>query len=236
MPPDLDLPRILAIALIFAAWAFYSPILKLIGRGTLNHQLHVVRRSWMNMLLRTHRDHRTFDGLMMGHIMNSISFFGSATLLVLAGLVGSLANVHDLHGVVSELKYMGPMSIELFTLYLAIVTLCLGVCFFSFVYALRKLAYTLAMIGGLGEAPGDDKYSQIMVAATATVLTEAVKSLNNGIRGYYFAVSALFLFVGPYVCMVVTLLMSSLLYFRQAFSTTAGAIGIYVDAIEKRDA
>jgi len=235
MPPDLDLPKIAAIALIFSAWALYGPILGLIGRGTLNLQLHAVRRSWMHMLISTARDHRTFDALMMGHIMNSISFFGSATLLVLAGLVGSLANVNDLYGVVRELKFVGTMSVELFTLYLTVVTTALGVSFFSFVYALRKLAYTLAMIGGLGEAPGDDPQSQIMVAETATVLTEAVKSLNNGIRGYYFAVSALFLFIGPYACMLMTLVMASILYSRQAFSRTAKAIAIYVDAIKKRD-
>ena len=36
-----------------------------------------------------------------------------------------------------------------------------------------------------------------MIAQTAVVLTESVKSLNNGIRGFYFAVASLFLFVGP---------------------------------------
>jgi len=42
------------------------------------------------MLLNTARDHRTFDAVLLGHISNSMSIFGSATLLVLAGLLGML--------------------------------------------------------------------------------------------------------------------------------------------------
>jgi uncharacterized membrane protein len=111
------------------------------------------------------------------------------------------------------------------------LTVIMAICFFSFTYALRKLAYTLAMIGGLSEAPGDDPQSKIMVVETATVMTEAVKSLNTGIRGYYFALAAFFLFVGPYACMAMTAAMSGLLLYRQGFSTTALAIERYVDAM-----
>jgi uncharacterized membrane protein len=191
LPNDLDLPRILAIVLIFAMWGLYSPILSALGRGTLNAQLHVVRMRWMRMLLQTHRDHRTFDALMMGHISNSMAFFGSATLLVLAGLLGTLANISRLYAAVMEIKFIPLMSLELFTIYFVALT----------------------------------------VMETATVMTEAVKSLNNGIRGYYFALAAFFLFVGPYACMVMTAAMSGLLLYRQGFSTTALAIERYVDAM-----
>jgi uncharacterized membrane protein len=231
LPTDLDLPRILAIVLLFASWGLYSPILSALGRGTLNAQLHVVRMRWMRMLLQTHRDHRAFDALMMGHISNSMAFFGSATLLVLAGLLGTLANISRLYAAVMEIKFVPVISLELFTIYFVTLTVIMAVCFFSFTYALRKLAYTLAMIGGLSDAPGDDSQSMIMVMETATVMTEAVKSLNTGIRGYYFALAAFFLFVGPYSCMIMTAAMSGLLLYRQGFSTTALAIERYVDAM-----
>ena len=200
LPSDADLPHVLAIILLFAMWGLYSPILSAMGRGTLNAQLHVVRMRWMRMLLQTHRDHRTFDALMMGHISNSMAFFGSATLLVLAGLLGTLANISNLYGTVMAIKFIPIVSIELFTIYFITLTVIMAICFFSFTYALRKLSYTLAMLGGLSEAPGDDPQSKIMILETATVMTEAVKSLNNGIRGFYFAVAAIFLFAGPYYC------------------------------------
>jgi uncharacterized membrane protein len=233
IPNDLDLPRLFAILFIFIMWLLYTPILNTLGHGTLNAQLHVVRQRWMRMLVQTGRDHRTFDAVILGHISNSMSFFGSATLLVLAGLLGTLANISHLYASVLAVKFVPFISLELFTIYFATLTFIMAVCFFSFTYALRKLSYTLALVGGISEAPGHDASSQIMVAQTATVMTEAVKSLNNGIRGYYFAVGALFLFAGPYYSILMTTVMSGILLYRQGFSTTALAIERYVDAMTK---
>lgn len=126
------------------------------------------------------------------------------------------------------------MSLELFTMHFAALAVIMAFAFFSFTYSLRKLAYTMAMIGALPEAPCTDEHSQSMIDQTAMVLTDAVKSLNNGIRGFYFAVAALFLFAGPVVSIVVTLTISVLLYWRQGLSTVALAIERYVEAMEKR--
>jgi uncharacterized membrane protein len=231
---DLDPLRVFALVFLFAMWGLYGPILRVLGRGTLNAQLHVVRLRWMRMLLQTPREKRTFDAVMLGHISSSMSFFGSATLLVLAGLLGTLANISRIYAAVMEIQFVPVVSLELFTIYFATLTFIMAICFFSFTYALRKLAYTLAMIGGLNEAPGGDANSQVMISETATVMTEAVKSLNNGIRGYYFAVAALFLFAGPYHSIAMTAVMSAILLYRQGFSTTALAIGRYVDAMNGR--
>ena len=115
----------------------------------------------------------------------------------------------------------------------AILTLILALSFFAFTYALRKMAYTFALLGGLQESAADTPESRIMVEQTATVLTEAVRSINNGIRGFYYAIAALFLFAGPYICMAATIIITGVLYFRQMFSPTAIAIGRHVEAFKK---
>ncbi len=235
MPADLDIWRFAAIALIFALWIGYGPILAIFGRGTLNAQLHVVRMKWMRMVINSKRENRVFDGILLGHIAGQMSFFGSATLLVLAGLLGTLAGVNHLHATLLAIPFFPPTTLQLFTIHFAALTVIIAFAFFSFTYSLRKLAYTLAMIGALPEAPCQDAHAQAMIDQTATVLTEAVKSLNNGIRGFYFAVAALFLFFGPFVSIAVTLAVSVVLYWRQGLSTTALAIERYVDAMAKRE-
>jgi uncharacterized membrane protein len=233
LPPDFGWPHAVAVALIFGLWGFYTPILKLIGRGSLNSQLHVVRLRWLEMHQGIEREHRVFDAIMLGHISNSISFFGSGTLIVLAGLVGALANVSNVYLLSRGLKFVDQtMSLELFTLYFSLLTLILAMSFFAFTYALRKMAYTFAMMGGLQAAPAESQASRIMGEQSAIVLTEAVRSINSGIRGYYYAVAALFLFAGPYFCIVATLAITGLLYYRQLFSPTALAIARYVDALK----
>jgi uncharacterized membrane protein len=233
LPSDFGLPHAAAVALIFGLWGLYTPVLKLIGRGTLNSQLHAVRLRWLQMHQGIEREHRVFDAILLGHISSSISFFGSGTLIVLAGLVGALANVNSLFLLTRELKFVDrAMSLELFTLYFAVLTLILALCFFSFTYALRKMAYTFAMLGGLQATRAESVESRVMGEQSAVVLTEAVRSINSGIRGFYYAIAALFLFAGPYVAIAATLAITALLYYRQLFSPTAVAIAKYVDVLK----
>jgi uncharacterized membrane protein len=136
VPSDFTLAHAVAITLLFAAWWLYSPILKLFGRGTLNAQLGVVRLRWMSLSIA--RQNRTFDALLLNQVISSVAFFGSATLIVVAGLIGTFANVKAVHAVIADLHFFAPMSVELLAINLGAVALILGISFFSFTYALRK--------------------------------------------------------------------------------------------------
>ena len=233
LPIDFRLPEAIAIGLIFALWGLYAPILRIFGKGSLNIQLHAVRMRWLQVHQGTEREHRVFDAIMLGHISSSVSYFGSATLLVLAGLVGTLANVNHIYIMTRELKFLAPISVDLFTLHLVVLTLILALSFFSFTYALRKMSYTFALLGGLQDTSAETPESKIMIEQAATVLTEAVRSINTGIRGFYYAIAVLFLFAGPWICIAATLAITGILFYRQLFSPTAIAIGRYVDALNK---
>lgn len=235
LPYDFDFLHLFAVALVFIMWWLYAPILRYLGRGTLNAQLHVVRLKWMRMLLHSRRENRVFDGILLGQVSGSMSFFGSGTLIVLAGLVGTLASINHVHASLTEMAFFPPISLGLFTIDLAAITLIMAFCFFSFTYALRKLAYTLAMIGALDEAPATTPQAQVMISQTATVLTEALKSMNHGIRGYYYAVAGLFLFAGPVTSICMTMALSLLLYYRQGLSIEALAIERYVNAMTEEN-
>ena len=233
IPQGFGVAHAAAIGLIIALWGFYTPILKLLGRGSLNSQLHAVRLRWLQMHQGIEREHRVFDAILLGHISSSISYFGSGTLLVLAGLVSALANVNSVYLLTRSLAFVDhTMTLHLFTLCVFLLTAILAQCFFSFTYALRKMAYTFAMLGGLQATRADTPEARIMGEQSAVVLTEAVRSINTGIRGYYYAVAALFLFAGPYACMAATLTITALLYYRQLFSPTAVAIAKYVDVLK----
>ena len=234
LPNDFDPTHATAIVLILALWGFYTPILGMLGRGSLKSQLHVVRMRWLKVHQSTDREHRVFDAILLGHISNSISYFGSGTLLVLAGLVGALANVNSVFNLTRGLAFIDhTMSLQLFTLCVFLLAAILAQCFFSFTYALRKMAYTFAMLGGLQSTKADSVEARVMGEQSAVVLTEAVRSINTGIRGYYYAVAAMFLFAGPYACIAATLAITALLYYRQLFSPTAAAIAKYVDVLKQ---
>ena len=117
---DFTWLHVAAVALIFLLWAGYSPTLRLFGRGSLNEQLHVVRLRWFHVHGGISREHRVFDAIMLGHINTSISYFGSATLIVLAGLVGSFFNINDIYIAAVQLKFVADVTLNLFTVHFAV--------------------------------------------------------------------------------------------------------------------
>ena len=233
MPDDVEILHLVAIAYLLISWVAYSPLLTRFARGTLNSQLRFVRGRWID--LSTRRENRTFDAVMLGHIINSVAFFGSATLIVLAGLVGIIANLTGMHALITKLPFVAPMSLELFALKVSVLALVLTIAFFSFTYALRKFVYTVALLGGLPEPEENHPNQAMLIDSAATVLSEAVKSFNSGIRGYYYSIAALFLFVSPAACMAATTIVMLMLFYRQTRTRTAQAIETYVDALKTKE-
>ncbi len=230
MPSDFDTLHMAAVAFLIAAWATYAPLLGRFARGTLNAQLGLVRRRWVELSMR--RENRTFDAVMLGHVINSVAFFGSATLIVLAGAVGVLANAGRVHELVMTLPFVAEMSLELFAVKVLVIGMLLTISFFSFTYALRKFVYTVALLGGLPEPAEEHPHQDALIGAAAMVLSEAVRSFNSGIRGYYYSVAALFLFVIPVSCMAATGIVIVMLFYRQTSTRTAKTIDGYVDKLE----
>ena len=228
LPADLNLSYAFAMLFLLGAWFAYPLIFKLLNKSTINTQLIAVRRNWMRQISR----HRSpFDSILMGHIVHSVAFFGSATLIVLAGLFSVIINLETVYGTMANLHFVTPTSLELFSLIFALLAVVLTISFFSFVYALRKLAYSVALIGALPSTEDGEEPAALndLIEGTTMVITEAVKTFNFGIRGYYYAIAAMFLFASPLACIGATLIATTILVYRQLSTTTASSIGIYVN-------
>src|SRR3569833_1680960 len=79
-----------ALGVFLTAWLFYQPIHKRLScrGGVINTDMIVVRRRGMaNMAA---RENRFLDSQLMGHVLNSASFFASANLIVIAAAAGAL--------------------------------------------------------------------------------------------------------------------------------------------------
>lgn len=229
LPADFDLAQAAAVFLLFALWFSYATVLQTIARGSLNRQLSVVRTQWLRLSIT--RGQKPFDAILLGHILNSIAFFGSATMIVLAGVITLFVNVRSVHETTTQLLLADAGSLTLFVIHVTVVAVILAMSFFSFTYALRKLIYVLALVGALPEGkltPNAERCRIAMVDDAATVLTEALVTFNFGIRGYYYAVAALGLFVSPWVCIALSLLATATLIYRQIGTRTASAVQNYV--------
>ena len=212
----------IALFLFFTAWLGYGPILGLIARrsGSLNDDMLVVRDSWMTAM--THREMRLIDSQLMGHSINSASFFASTNLLLIAAVAGIL------FGGENALKGFAAVGAEsvptrLLEAKLALVLVCLTRGFLDFIWALRQMNYTLALIGSAPELHSKTDRKAFSEAA-GQLLNPALSAFSQGVRGYYFALAAAAWLFGPLWLALGVVSSFGLLLYRQEASPAARAI------------
>jgi uncharacterized membrane protein len=212
----------IALALFFIAWLGYGPILSVIARrsGSLNDDMLVVRDSWMTAM--THREIRLIDSQLMGHSINSASFFASTNLLLIAAVAGILfGGENALRGFAAVGAEAVPVKI--LEAKLALVLICLARGFLDFIWSLRQMNYALALIGAAPEIHSEtDKVAY--GHAVARVLNPALGGFSQGVRGYYFALAAAAWLFGPTWLALGVVSAFGLLVWRQAGSPAARAV------------
>jgi len=213
-----------AFAFFILCWLFYEPVLKILARGPLlNSDMTVIRGAWMGQMAR--REVRLMDANLLGHALNSASFFASSNLLLIAAAAGALFGGESTFASVSSLEVIKTSSRVLFEGQLALVMVVLARGLLDFIWSIRQMNYSLTIMGATPEGPDVDLGTQAAFAAAATrVLNPALSSFNAGVRGYYFALAAAAWLFGPVAFFVATLGALSLLIWRQRHSPAAKAI------------
>ncbi len=212
----------LGLSLFVLCWLGYDPLLKLIAHrsGSLNTDMLTVRHAWMTAM--THRELRLLDSQLLGHSINSGSFFASSNLLLIAGVAGILfGGDQALRGFAAVGAEAVP--VRLLEAKLGLILLCLARGLLDFIWSIRQMNYTLALIGAAPEVHTEaDKVA--FGEATAQVLNPALAAFSQGVRGYYFALAAASWLFGPLWLCAGVVSAFSLLVWRQSGSPAARAI------------
>ena len=212
----------LGLGLFFLCWLGYDPLLKLLAHrsGSLNSDMLTVRQAWMTAM--THREIRLLDSQLLGHSINSGSFFASSNLLLIAGVAGILfGGDQALKGFSAVGAEVVPM--QLLEAKLGLVLLCLARGLLDFIWSIRQMNYALALIGAAPEVHAEgDKIA--FGQATSDVLNPALSAFSQGVRGYYFALAAAAWLFGPLWLCAGVISAFALLVWRQSGSPAARAI------------
>lgn len=226
---------LIALGVFAAAWLFYEPLLSAFGKrrgGVLNTDMTVIRTAWMTQM--TGREVRLMDGQLLGHALNSASFFASSNLLLIAASAGALFGGDTTFRSVSALEVVRTSSQQLFELQLALVLIALARGLLDFIWSIRQLNYCLAAMGATPE-PLAEAQRPAYGVLLARLLNPALGSFNSGVRGYYFALAAAAWLFGPWSFMAATLGATGLLFWRQRSSPAASAIHDFRNLLESRD-
>jgi uncharacterized membrane protein len=215
---------IAALAVFLVAWLFYQPLLKRLSRrgGIINTDMTAVRLRWMASMAA--RENRFIDSQLMGHVLNSASFFASANLIVIAAAAGALFKSADTYATVAHLAVTDTGPRWLFEAKLALVVAALARGLLDFIWAIRQMNYTLAAIGAAPPPSAAPALVRAYGEAAAQVLNPALSSFNNGVRGYYFALAAAAWLLGPWAMIAAVAGAVLLLFRRQSGSSAARGV------------
>lgn len=231
----LGKPFDLAAALLFlAVWIGYGPVSAALGRGhSLSADMAAVRVRWMR-LMAGNPDRRLLDGQLIGHVLNSASFFASSNLILVAATAGVLFGGDRTWSALRGLPIVPHAPRLLFTLKIALVTVTLARSLLDFVWSIRQMNYCLSLVGAApnaGAGPRVRRYAEL----TGVVFNNALATFNSGVRGYYFALAAAAWVLGPAALATATVGAAALLAFRQLASPTARAIRCARQTLEAED-
>jgi uncharacterized membrane protein len=217
---------VISVALFFAAWLALEPLMAAgLPRPSksLSKNIAHIRIFWMREgLMRD--DNFTSDAAILGHTINSASFFGSANLIVVVGLSRALFTdpyYGSADGLVATIVSKEPAWFIQLKVLLVMATLLRGL--FDFIWAVRQLNYCLASIAA---CPARHKEPDIAAwtSALTKVLNPALRSFSIGVRSYYFTVAAALWFLGPIPFITGTVVSAGLLIWRQSWSDTSKGI------------
>lgn len=221
-PSDLTGPDGVALGWFLLAWLGYGPLIQVwCHPSSVNVRLHEVRRVWMRVMLA--RDNRIVDTSLIGHTVHSATFFASTTMVALAALLGVLGNFEHGFAALGGLTFAAKTSRALAETKVVLLVFVLAHSFLKLTWALRKLNYTVALIGAAPLKP-DPARSGAIADRIAAVFSLAIGSFNAGLRGYYFALAALAWLLGPGAFALATSGIVAMMLWRQFGSTTAEAI------------
>lgn len=226
---------IAAFLLFVLCWLFYEPLLRQAsrGKGAINTNMTIVRQAWMANMVG--RENRFLDSQLMGHALNSASFFASANLIVIAAAAGALFGGEATYRSVTALAILDRVPRMVFDLKLAVVTITLARGFLDFIWSIRQMNYCLAAIGAAPEYAPKSQLKTYAEAA-AQLLNPALSSFNAGVRGYYFALAGAAWLLGPIPFAASTLGAIGLLVWRQRHSRAAQGVRQIRALIEARHA
>lgn len=188
------------------------------GRGGLVGITHEYRLQWA--LETSTREIPVACASLVGNLMNSVSFYASTTIYIIAGLFALVGTIDRLEVFTSDLPFAPPGSRVLLELKLLLLIVIFVVAYFKFTWSLRQFNFLCILIGGVPQERNmpSREYWIRTSKRMARVNSQAGNEFNRGIRAYYYGIAALAWFINPWLFIASTAWITWVLYRRDFHS------------------
>jgi len=206
-----------ALAWFLTCWIGYTIYAKhRASRGnSLSSVLLQFRIDWMRQLLR--REARIADLALLNNLVQMVNFLATTNIFVLAGSVTVLYSAKNIMTLLQGHPFIAETSTEEVQAKLLVLVVIFIYSFFRFTWAMRQHTFVSILIGAApratGEAltPEEEEYA----VQAGKISDRAAHDFNYGLRSYYFALSLLAWFIGPWALIPTCTAVVVVLYIRE---------------------
>ena len=172
------------------------------------------RREWMRQMVT--RDPRIFDSGAVDSLRVGSTFYASACMIAIGGIVATIGNPDSLLGLARNLTDVRPAAI-VWQIKLMIVLAFVINAFLKFVWAHRLFGYCLIVMAAV---PNDvtDAAAYPRAAQAAELNIFANRAFNKGLISVYFALTALAFLLAPLALALATTATFALMIRREFLS------------------
>src|SRR5205085_12474366 len=123
----------------------------------------VIRGAWMRGAAGRER---LIDSQLLGHALNSASFFASSNLILIAATAGTLFGGERTYRSVANLAVVQTSSHLLFEVQLALVLVTLARGLLDFIWSIRQMNYCIAALGAVPHPMAETRREAYAAALT----------------------------------------------------------------------
>jgi uncharacterized membrane protein len=214
-----------ALGFFVGAWIVYALLVEWTARGRNGLSAHMdrYREIWMHRML--HREARMVDMQIMAALQNGTAFFASTSLIAIGGTLSLLRSTEDVLAVMGALPLSVPTTREQWEAKTIGLVIIFAYAFFKFAWSYRLYNYVAILLGAMPfSADKETPEAEAHIRRTARMFQSAGRHFNRGQRGFFLALGYLGWFAGPYVFMVSTAAVITVLWRRQFASESRRAV------------
>lgn len=186
--------------------------------------MHKYRLRWMEAMIK--REDRLIDVRIVATLLRSTIFLASTSILIVGGLVAVLGYGDRALAIMTKMPFEVNMHLHMWIIKTMLLLSIFVYSFFKFTWVIRQFNYASVLIvaaplcTGKEQSAEEIKHEASYVVKIATMLTNAGRHFNMGVRSYYFGLVALSWYISPIMFMVLSVLVVCVLYRREFMSKT----------------
>jgi uncharacterized membrane protein len=217
---------IIACAFFAAAWIGYLLAVETGPHAarSLNARMNERRERWIMQSLK--RENRIIDTQVMGGLQNGTAFFASTSLIAIGGSLTLLQSADRVVQVFADLPFATTTTRAAWEIKVIGLAVIFAYAFFKFGWSYRLFNYCAILIGAIPPVEEKDEPATIAAAREAVAMNIAAGlHFNRGQRAFFFALAYLGWFISPWLFLIATAAVLTVMWRRQFASDSAAAVG-----------